>query len=891
MKSRKILLVILVMLMAWPVLAVFNERDLGQTLSVLRYELQQEVMKRTAQQSRIDSRNSIQHRRLVEMIKSCNELSLMLYSQNQDCSFDMSYALEEVTRQYEEFNSRKMPYDDIVARLDLEIERYSRLIESLRRLPPQIREIEGLPDSLAFHLDSLAEAVHAGHHHDHNEFEELEHQGHGHEDSSLDEVRTVVDSLTASGRQHTFYLDEQGLIDRDSCIFYAKTLLLMYSDSKDRIIEDNEHYEDASVRIDESFRYAQDRYKVLQKSMFEKGQEKYFTILRSFPRQWRRVVEDCQRKYSRAHMVNSHLATSDWRGPAVIGFIGIQLLVMALATILSFLVILLLRKRVARFDTPVFKARTPVLVLLCGVVLYVLILSLSRGIVDSNFFKVASQVMLAYAWLVLAILLAMLIRSDDEDIHEAMKLYTPVMVLGFLIMTFRVIFIPNSALNLIYPPVLLVTLAWQFAMCHRYAKKDSLDSVIGWMNFAVLLISTVIGWYGYIFYALQIMIWWLFQVAALETVFAISVLLGMYEKDGLKKQIAEAKQSRQSISMPKVKSGEYIRVTWLFDFAKKALVPVLAILSFPASIWLALEVFDLKEIYHSIFYTTFFDFVDDKGAEILKLSLAMIVLTVALYFVFSYLSYLLKALYRDYRYNRLRKTSGRKVIHANEINLTLANNVIAMLVWGTYVITLFILLRIPTGAISIVAAGLATGVGLAMKDILNNFIYGIQLMSGRVRVGDWIECDGIRGRVTAISYQSTQMETVEGAEISFLNADLFSKNFKNLTKTDAYEYVKIVVGVSYGTDINTVRDILHSALTEKIQQKDKYGRDIVDPVRGISVAFEEFGDSSVDVAVKQYVLVAERVKYIASAKEIIYGTLNENNIEIPFPQRDIHVKQ
>lgn len=891
MKSKKILSVILVMLFAWPVFAVFNERDLGQTLSVLRYELQQEVMKRTASQSRINSRNKSQHKRLVEMIKSCNELSLMLYSQNQDCSFDMSYALEEVTKQYEAFNSRKMPYDDIVTRLDLEIERYSRLIESLRRLPPQIKEIEGLPDSLAFHLDSLAEAVHAGHHHEHNEFEELEHEAHGHEDSSVEGVRLVVDSLTAGGRQHTFYLDEQGLIDRDSCIFYAKTLLLMYSESKDRIIEDNEHYEDASVRIDESFRYAQDRYKVLQRSMFEKGQENYFSILKGFRRQWRRVVEDCQKKYSRAHMVNSHLATSDWRGPAVIGFIGMQLLIMALASILSLVVIVLLRKNVSRFDTPLFRARIPVMSVLCGVVLYVVILSISRGVVDSNFFKVASQVMLAYAWLVIAIFAAMLIRNDEEDIHEKLNLYTPVIVLGFLIMTFRVIFIPNSALNLIYPPVLLCVLVWQFIMCHKYAKKDSLDSVIGWVNFAALLVSTFIAWYGYIFYALQIMIWWLFQVAALETVFAISVLLGVYEENGLKKQIAAAKESRQSISMPKVKSGEYIRVTWLFDFAKKALVPVLAVLSFPVSVWLALDVFDLKEIYHNIFYTTFFDFVDDKGAEILKVSLAMIVLTIALYFVFRYLSYLLKALYRDYRYSHLRRTSGKKVIHANEINLTLANNVIAMLVWGTYIITLFILLKIPTGAISIIAAGLATGVGLAMKDILNNFIYGIQLMSGRVRVGDWIECDGIRGRVTAISYQSTQMETVEGAEISFLNADLFSKNFKNLTKTDAYEYVKIVVGVSYGTDINQVRGILQTALTENVQKKDKYGRDIVDPVRGISVAFEEFGDSSVDVAVKQYVLVAERVKYIASAKEVIYGALNDNGIEIPFPQRDIHVRQ
>ena len=192
------------------------------------------------------------------------------------------------------------------------------------------------------------------------------------------------------------------------------------------------------------------------------------------------------------------------------------------------------------------------------------------------------------------------------------------------------------------------------------------------------------------------------------------------------------------------------------------------------------------------------------------------------------------------------------------------------------------------GAISIIAAGLATGLGLAMKDILNNFIYGIQLMSGRLRVGDWVECDGVRGKCTAISYQSTQIETLDGAVMSFLNTSLFNKNFKNLTRNNSYEFVKIGVGVGYGVDVEKVRTMLLEAL-KVLQTKDSYGRDIVDTKKGLSVALDEFGDSSVDLAVKQFVLVAERSAYIAKAKEIIYNTLNENNIAIPFPQRDIHV--
>ena len=148
----------------------------------------------------------------------------------------------------------------------------------------------------------------------------------------------------------------------------------------------------------------------------------------------------------------------------------------------------------------------------------------------------------------------------------------------------------------------------------------------------------------------------------------------------------------------------------------------------------------------------------------------------------------------------------------------------------------------------------------------------------------------MRGRVTAISYQSTQVETVEGTTISFLNASLFAKNFVNLTKSNSYEFLKIPVGVAYGTDVERVREVLEDAL-QVLRTKDAYGREIVEPKKGIYVVFNDFGDSAVEIAVKQYVLVPERIGYIDRAKEVIYKALNENGIQIPFPQRDIHIIQ
>ena len=95
--------------------------------------------------------------------------------------------------------------------------------------------------------------------------------------------------------------------------------------------------------------------------------------------------------------------------------------------------------------------------------------------------------------------------------------------------------------------------------------------------------------------------------------------------------------------------------------------------------------------------------------------------------------------------------------------------------------------------------------------------------------------------------------------------------------------------MSYGTDVEKVRKLLLEA-SQKLMTKDKYGRNVVDAKRGISVTLDNFGDSSVDIAMKQYVVVEERHGYIARAQELIYNTLKENGIEIPFPQRDVYIK-
>ena len=162
-------------------------------------------------------------------------------------------------------------------------------------------------------------------------------------------------------------------------------------------------------------------------------------------------------------------------------------------------------------------------------------------------------------------------------------------------------------------------------------------------------------------------------------------------------------------------------------------------------------------------------------------------------------------------------------------------------------------------------------------------------MTGRLRVGDYIECDGVQGKVDSINYQSTQLVTLDGSVIAFQNATLFSKNFKNLTRNHGYVLVKIPVGVAYGVNVEKVRTMLLRGLQPLIT-KNSAGKYLVDNKQGFQVIFDDFGESSVDLYVVCWVLVEEKAAFIAKVKEVIYNTLNKNKIEIPFPQRDVYVR-
>ena len=875
--SKKLIVTIAAVLVGTAAFAVFNERNLGQTIAVLRSELASQNAKMEAVNARMKGNRMAQHQEMVSMVQRCNELSLMLYSQNQDFTFDITYTLKEATKEYQNFSKRQKPYNEIISMFNMEIDRYERLLESLRRLPPVMDPLPEVPDSLTHSAGEFGFGMRPRH-------------GAPRPQRQLSHADSVRRAQLDSTRR-AFVLDSIGQVNRDSCIYYAKNLLKLYQQNKRRVTRDSTHYAETAIRLKETYDYAQSRYRSLQKNIFIEGQLNYFKVLKIFKVYSKMAANEAREKYDSNFGGAFTPAKSEWRGPVVTGFVIYVLFYLIIASLLSSIVINILARKVKAFRTDNFRRRKPMLIMLFGALVFAVTIMVANEFVKQNFFVVASGLLLTYAWLLIAILLSLLIHLDAEQAKAGFKLYLPIILLGLVVITFRIVFIPNKLVNLIFPPVMLAFFLWQAHICRKERKSiKTADIAFSGLTLFIMGVALVMSWMGYVLMSIQLLVWWLFQIAAIQTITAATDILDIYEKDKL---VPALQAKGKHVTKENLRGGEFIKSTWIYDLLKYALLPSLGILSLPFCIYMASDMFDLTSICTELFNKNFFAITSKEGGEILSLSFMKIIIVSALFFVFKYLNYAGKAFYKQYKIKKIRKESQQENILDNQINLTLANNLIGIVIWLIYAVSFILTFKIPMGAISIIAAGLATGIGLALKDILNNFIYGLQLMSGRLRVGDMIECDGIRGKVSEISYQSTQIAALDGSLISFTNTTLFNKNFKNLTRNSPYEFVKIVVGVSYGTDVEKVRDVLMHALKSD-RRKDKYGREILDPSYGkdgISVVFDEFADSSVNIAVKQFVIVEEKAAYISATQEKIYNALNEAGIEIPFPQRDIHVRQ
>ena len=754
--------------------AVLKEKDLEQTLSVLRLELIEYHHELSGQAGERRQKNTQVINELMETMKRSNQNSLMLYSQKSDYIFDITYACHEATEQYQQFQRQQLPFRSFLESNEVEIAKFDSLITSLKAMQMYLK-------------------------------------------------------------------DQKARTDRAVCLTLAINIRNTLEENRTQTAEYINIYEMTDQRLKHLNDYASRLYTSIQTDIFLNGNANYFAVLRNLPQYLNELGDVMSKKYK-------PVKGSDWSSHFILGLFVSIMIFAFIAIVLNLVVFRFLPRRMLNGS---FIRKRTCIIWATTTITFAAIMGLLRNLWDQNFFIMASGLLIEYAWLLGVILVSLLLRVSGSQIKSAFRVYVPLILVGFVVIAARIVLMPKELVNMMFPLLLFICTIWQWDVIRRHNHNiPRQDIIYCYVSLIVFSISVVCSFLGYTLLAVQILIWWIMQLACILTITCISSWLQQY---GKRHGLYEKPVTR----------------TWFFMFVQNALLPILGVLSLMVSIYWAAAVFNLSDLCRQLFSRDFINL------ENLKISVLKLSVVICLWFVFSYVTRTVLSFMRLHYYAVDPSTADSREV--------MGRNVIQVLVWGIWLLTSMSLLHVSVAWLLAISGGLSTGIGFASKDIIENIYYGATLMAGRIKVGDWIELDGTMGRVVSISYTSTVIESLAGEVITFQNAQLFAKNYKNLTKNHGYILAVVPFGVAYGSDVDRVTGVVEKAV-------NNLHNEWMHPEKPVKAVLCGMGDSSVDFKLFVWSDAVKKAYVISDVLKCVYNTLNEAGIEIPFPQRDIHIR-
>jgi len=201
---------------------------------------------------------------------------------------------------------------------------------------------------------------------------------------------------------------------------------------------------------------------------------------------------------------------------------------------------------------------------------------------------------------------------------------------------------------------------------------------------------------------------------------------------------------------------------------------------------------------------------------------------------------------------------------------------------GIGALTALAIMGFDISSLAIIGGGLSVGLGFGLQELVSNFISGILLLFEQsLRVGDVISVGGKTGTVDKLHMRATVLRTLDNEEIFVPNKDLLTSTVETFTHSDRLVRRAVTVGVSYDSDPLRIRDYL-------LEICNRHGRILKHPAP--QVLFSDFGDSSLNFELLFWLDDPPSTAIVQSdLRFMIWSEFAKYGIEIPFPQRDVHI--
>ncbi|MFI3318234.1 MAG: mechanosensitive ion channel domain-containing protein [Rikenellaceae bacterium] len=227
----------------------------------------------------------------------------------------------------------------------------------------------------------------------------------------------------------------------------------------------------------------------------------------------------------------------------------------------------------------------------------------------------------------------------------------------------------------------------------------------------------------------------------------------------------------------------------------------------------------------------------------------------------------------------------RSIFEARSVEVSLSKFILSLVNIALSIMLIFSVvgvLGISTTSFLALFASAGLAVGMALSGTLQNFAGGVLILFLKpFKVGDLIEAQGFTGTVKEISLFSTLLNTIDNKMVIIPNGDLSTGIINNYSK-ETTRRIQWTFGVAYGTDFKRAKAVVAEVLSE---------HDLILHDEEIFITIGELNNSSVDILVRVWCRSADYWTIFFSVNEAIYAKFNEEGIEIPFPQMDVHLKQ